>query len=270
MRQIKLLTLVFFLLTFSDISAGESLYDTRNYSTVFISAGYQLATSSIDFFEIYKTVFGGTKWQFENGISLGIGTKMDLSDKFRISFSANFFQSKLIDSYKQVERDPFDSSKVTIRSLSQNFQFETAPVLVTIELVPYNQSQFRTYSGIGFGYTFSSGQWEEKIVETRLNDYRTGGIHYNEKTAHPTIRLLTGVELGFDKRSKESFLGSLILEIRYTYIMRDIDIFRNVKKQFDGKIQALNSSYGIINGYLSINLGISFNFYKPPPKKNSK
>lgn len=270
MRKANILTFILFLFTTSHLSAEESLYDTRNYSTVYISAGYPLAASAIDFFDIYKKVFGGKKGQFENGINIGIGTKMDLSDKFRIGFSANFFQSKLIDSYIQAERDPTDTSKATFRSLLQSFQFETLPVMISIELVPYNQSQFRTYSGFGFGYTFSSGQWEEKIIEAGVNDYRTGGMYYDEETAHPTFRLLTGVELGFDKRSKESFLGSLILEIRYTYIMRDIDIFDKVKKQFNNKIPALNNSYGLLNGYLSISLGISFNFYKPARKKKSK
>ncbi len=270
MKKINLITYIFLLLTSSHLLAEESLYDTRNYSTVNISVGSPMGTSAANFFDVYKTVFGGKNTQFENGLNIGIGTKMDLTDKFRIGFSANFFQSKLIDSYMQVEPNPSDTSNAYFRNLSQSFQFETAPVMVTIEFVPYNQSQFRTYSGIGAGYTFSSGRWEEKINETSVNDYRSGGIHYSEKTAYPTFRLLTGIELGFDKRNKESLLGSLILEIRYTYIMRDIDIFREVKKQFKNRIPALNKSYGFINGYLSINLGISFNFYKPPPKKKSK
>lgn len=270
MRKVDLLTFILFLLFSSHLLAEGIHYKTKNYNTVYISVGYPLATGAIEFIDVYKNIFGGKKDQFQDEINIGIGTKIDLSDAFRLGLSVNFFHSQLIESYKQKEQNPFDSSKFNLRSLSQSFEFETAPVIATIEFVPYNQSQFRTYSGIGVGVTFSSGQWREKIVETYPNDYRSGGIHYEEKAVYPTFRFLTGVELGFDKRSKDSFLGSLILEIRYTYIMRDVDIFKEVKKQFENSIPALNNSYGILKGYLSINLGISFNFYKSPPKKKNK
>jgi hypothetical protein len=98
---------------------------------------------------------------------------------------------------------------------------------------------------------------------------RKGGNHYDNNIFTPAFRILTGVELGFDKFEYSKFLGSLILEIRYSYMFRNIDIFSKIKNQFRVYPDSWNHSFSIAPGNLELNLGISFNF-NPKIKKRMK
>lgn len=212
------------------------------------------------FFDVYKEQFEGVKNHFKDTPSILAGTKAYLSESYRAGIWVGFFSSRLRDGY-------YVENNGSNRTYSQELDISNIPVLAVFEYVPY-RSQFRTYLSGGLGLDINQITWTESIRSSWQADPREGGLNYDESHITPMMSLATGLELGFDKFGKKSFLGALIFEVKYAYYFRKLDIFGKVKQQFQPEVpQALERKYAIAAGYLSFGIALSFNYYHIGLKK---
>ncbi len=224
-------------------------------SIIYITAGLVLIAESEDFFEHYKGILGGKKGEFTNYPLGGIGTKFQFWEHYRIGLEAEFCFTQLTDSYIQ---EAVTVDEKIIRSISQDIKITSIPLFFSFEFVPLNQ-QFRTYTGIGIGAVFSNITWNE-LLSSDISEKRHGGEHYNENSIFPAARLYAGLELGFDKDETENFLGSFIIELKYTMMFRKLKLFSGIANQFDELPENINNSFTILPGYLGLYIGLTFNF----------
>lgn len=264
MKLIKILTfyLLFIILTINAVHAAideekEEQKSSKEYrSIIFISVGMALGVTADDFFKEYHNELSGKVKEFSLSTKYGVGTKFEFFKGIRICLLADYFEAKLHDGYtEQVSSGGQNGERI----ISQKMIIKTIPLFLSIEAVPFRM-QFRTYQGIGVGAAYSDIRWQENISSTIINDKRTGGLHYDDITFYPAIRVYAGIELGFDKYFKNSFLGCLVFEVNYSYINRKVNIFEKISSQFEKKPSAWNDKFDLITGYLGFNLGITFNF----------
>lgn len=221
-------------------------------------AGISYGASAGKFFKDYREYLGGYYNDFKTLPSLGIGTKIFLSDKVRLAASVSYIYSYLNESYDQ----PYLSNRgMESRYISQKIDIKSIPVFLSVEYFPYVE-QFKSYIGAGAGLCYTDIIWKEKIFSTNDTDKRKGGLHIADESVNPSIVLFAAVDLGFDKRSEESFLGSFIIETKFIYIFREYQMFREVSSQLDenNKNVEYGSYYTIIPYYISLSIGVSFNF----------
>ena len=257
-----LIIFLIFAVSFDYINAdGGSLEDLDyNYkqfnSIIYLTAGYVFSAGSKEFFNSYKKYMAGNKSDFIYFPLAGVGTKFQFWQKMRIGFETELFFTQMKDAYIQ-ELPGYD--KKGYRAISQDFSFKSFPSFITVEYIP-QQQQFRTYSGFGVGVVFSEIIWNEVLSSSDPLDKREGGEHYNEINVYPAGRFYAGLELGFDYDRKENFVGSLILEVKYTMMFRNISIFSSIANQFDEIPDGINDELSILPGYLGIYAGLTFNF----------
>lgn len=259
---VQLWFLIFVFLNFFTSGVKAATRDTNSsvyHSIIYVTVSPVFEMSRSDFFDVYNSTkfFGGKKSKFSPSGSFGIGTKIDFMDQFRFGLEFTYISASLQENIIQ----PISSTDVKgSRSLSEQFKYDNMPLLLTGEYIPY-QSQFRTYVGSGIGVSISNLEWNELVKSSSIDhDKRTGGDLLSESTALPLFRIYAGLDLGFDKMYKDSFLGSLILEVRYTKVFGSIDIFRKFKNQFAGDPVELDRTYSPIPDYLELAMAVTFNF----------
>ncbi len=260
--------IIFLIIAFSMIAGAQKLdkdyVNPPDYNIIYLMVGYPASVTANNYFEVYNEQLGGTKRILDSEINLGIGTKFPISDNIKIGLAGNFLKSGFNDNYQQKLELPTDT---IFRTIEDRVDISTVPVIATLEFIPFNILQFRSYFGLGGGIALSTVEWEEDVISTAPGDPRSGGEIYNESGIFPAGRLLAGVELGFDKRGEESFLGSLFFEIRYTMIFRKLEIFNKFLDQEYQALPEFADSYSMIPGYIGLNVGLSFNFYSTRKQK---
>ncbi len=258
MKQTLLLILIFIIGVESNAQRNQ-LRDAKSekhrfYTILYFSAGTVYGTSAYNFFQEYKGYFGGRETVFSNSPFLGGGTKIEVNEHFRLGAAGGYFNSEITEAIQEV-----DTLGNSIFFSNHELKIKSIPIMATFDYLPFNMNQFRTYVGFGAGITLSEIRWEENVSvnEQRENEY--GGVYYDEQAVVPTFRIYTGVELGFDKRKYDMFLGSLILEVNFTYAHRKVEIFKSLINKFEDTPESWNDSFLMAPGYLNLNLGISFN-----------
>jgi len=255
----KYFFLLFFLLNFNS-SFSDIVKPNDNIkafkSIIFLSVGMPFATESKDFFKHYVSILGGAKTEFNAFPIFAFGTKFQFWETLRIGIASEIFYAQLNDPFMQVVKTIDDKG---IRSITEKFDINSIPLLFTIETIPLEQ-QFRTYYGVGLGVVFSNLKWEEILTSTFPFDKREGGVHFDETNIYPAFRIYTGVELGLDKYMIKNFVQSITIEAKFTYFVRDMNIFKEIAYQFDKKPENIYDSVTILPGYIGLYLGLIFNF----------
>jgi len=257
-----LIICIFIAMTFNQLKGeGGNLedldYNFKHFnSIIYLTAGYVFFAGSKDFFTNYHRFTGGSKSEFIFFPLAGVGSKFQFWKKIRIGFETEFFLSKMKDAY--IQELPGYEEKGH-RAISQDFSLKSFPSFVTFDYIPMQQ-QFRTYVGLGAGAVFSDIIWNELLQSSDPFDKRQGGEHFNEFCVYPSARIHAGLELGFDKYGKDNFVGSFILEVKYTMMFRYISIFSGISEQFEEKPEGINKEYSVLPGYLGIYMGLTFNF----------
>lgn len=244
-----------------EISANV-ISDSSNrkfHTTVHLKAGSAFFSTGAEFFDIYKNEFGGLVNYFKTFPEAGIAVKVQFDDIWRLSISADYTEARINDSYFQ-EETSFGNRY--LRFIGQDITFRQLPMLLNLEYNPYWLTQFRTFAGVGFGINANYTMWNEKVSSNQVYDKRKSGTKYNEIDILAAFRIYAAVDLGFDKKTLDHFLASLILQASYTGFLGNIDLFNKVKGEFESKPLSLESKAIPISGYFAISLSLSFNFNK--------
>ncbi|MFH1052161.1 MAG: hypothetical protein V1779_14680 [bacterium] len=254
--------LIILAITFNNLKGDGGKLEDLNYnykqfnSIIYLTAGYVFSAGSKDFFTNYRKFTGGKKNEFVFFPLGGVGTKFQFWKGYRVGLETEFFYTQMKDAYIE-ELPGYD--KKDQRTISQDFSFKSFPSFITFEYIPLQQ-QFRTYTGIGLGVVFSEITWNELLNSSVPFDKRQGGEHYNEFGIYPSGRIYAGLELGFDKYETENFVGSFIIEVKYTAMFRNAAIFKEIAEQFEQIPEGINEEYSILPGYLGLYMGLTFNF----------
>lgn len=222
---------------------------------IFIGSGLSMGVSATEFFEEYAKSFEGSANTLKDVPVGSAGIRVELGNDLRLSVMGSYLRSFFNDGYKIEAKTPIGSG---MRVFDQDFVVETIPIIASLEYLSL-RAPYRSYIGAGLGISVSRIYWQENIASSIDRDKRKGGINLNEKSVFPTMRISTGSELYFDRDFEDYFLGSLTLEVSYTYIFRSVDVFKNVREQFWEFTAGLNEKYSIAPGYIGMNLILSFN-----------
>ena len=111
----------------------------------YVSVGGVYGASSAEFMSIYESQIGGNSVNFKHTPSFGFGLKAWLNDNYRVSLHAEYFESKMQDSYFE-----FDSLQLgTVeRDITHKIEATTIPIIASIDYIPIEQ-QFKTYLTVG-------------------------------------------------------------------------------------------------------------------------
>ncbi len=268
---IKLFFFILIILLFYSIvtKAEENLLnnDRKYYVTINTKIGIPFYTSSTKFFDIYKNEFGGNTNYFKSYPEVGLAFKIQFNEIWRIALSLDYSEAYLNESYFQ---KIVNITQNSYRNISQDLSIRQIPVLLNLEYNPNFLTQFRTFVGAGIGLNFNATIWSEQISSDVINDNRISGVKYNKSDILGAYRLYSAVDLGFDKQTLDNFLASFIVQVNYTGYFGEYDLFGKVSKEFDNKPIELNNHILPINGYVSVNIALSFNFNKKQktPKGN--
>jgi hypothetical protein len=251
-----LIILLFLFLSEAKTAYASELDSSKGIqSIVFISVGMPFSSGSNDYFATYLNEFKGNHSDLELLPLIGAGTKIRFGD-YRVGAQFYVLSSNLQDSYSEiVESEEFSG----YREYAQSIEITDIPIIFTFEYIPYT-SQFRTYVGGGAGFLLRNTSWLESVRSGIPLDRRVGGNIYDDTDLFPFLKIYSGIELGFDKRPQDSFLGSLVIEASYNYSIGGADLFSIVRRQFVPQSPELNKKVNILPGYLVITLAVTFNF----------
>ena len=188
---------------------------------------------------------------------VGVTFRAEPIQGIRFGVSGEYFKGHFSDHFSQLAYSPVDSALVGFRSPSETIDFKAVPLLLTVDLVP-SANQFRTYSGIGIGLSLGHIRWEEAMQSTVPNDKRVGGVVYDESVISPAGCIYAGLELGFDKKSKDDNLVLLTIEARYTYVGMSAPMFKAISSQFFRPPDSWQKNYLIGASSFSLQIGLSF------------
>ncbi len=222
----------------------------------YIQGGGILSTGGIEFFDAYVEHLGGKKRQFHKSPSLYVGTRLLLSDNYRLNISAGYFYSNLEESYFQEYTNRVESGN---RRIIQSIDLQNIPLVASFEYIPFNLP-YKTFIGIGAGIDFSTLSWEENIKPGSVFDKRIGGDWSRNDMISPLLRLSTGINLMFDRHHPDYILQNFLIEVRYNLLYRRKDFFSGINKQFLDSRDILNESFYLMPAYLEIVIGASLNF----------
>ncbi len=248
-----------FNMLFSQNKENLSPFEYKHFtSIVCLFAGLCFDTRSNDFINEYAKYFSTNVEQFSTSPIVSLAFKFDFIKNIRLGLSLGYVSSGMSDYFKE----KFSNYDLQYeRDIGENLSITTYPCLFITEYNPI-EKQFQGYVGAGAGFVYSQVKWEESVNSNYEDDTRKGGIIKFDKGLFPAFRIYTGVELGFDKKPGDKFLGSLILEADYTFIFRFIDMFSDIAKQFDPKPPGWDNKYAIFPGYIGLSIGLSFNFQR--------
>ncbi|MES2767027.1 MAG: hypothetical protein V4642_14225 [Bacteroidota bacterium] len=227
------------------------------------SIGAVYGVSASDFFKEYNNPFtiGGKASSFNIPLSTGATVKAAYTQGIRYGVSGDFFKAVMRDNYDHavvvLKENQLDT--IGTRNIGSELSVSSIPVLATIEFIPV-EAQFTTYFGVGAGVAFNKIFWKESVQTTVKNDPRTGGVYTDERKITPAGRIYAGVELDFDKRRRQSsILGSLLLEVRYTYIPVSSKLLEKFSS-FPGAPERWKDDFSVGGSGLGLNIGVSVEF----------
>ncbi|HYF04411.1 MAG TPA: hypothetical protein VEC36_13590 [Patescibacteria group bacterium] len=226
------------------------------------SVGAVFGVGGYEFAQEYNNPFtiGGQGQSFDVPLNIG-GTAKFAFSKLRYGLAGDFSKAVMPDNYSQavvvLKNNQLDT--LGFRDVSSNLSVSSIPLLVTVEFMPV-EAQFSTYVGLGAGIAFNSVFWSESLASSVPADPRKGGVYIDESQITPAGRVYAGVELDFDKRrTSHSILGSLLLEVRYTYIPVSAPLLKEFAK-LPGAPSAWSEDFRIGGSGLGINIGVSVEF----------
>lgn len=225
---------------------------------LYVSAGGVYGASSTEFISIYENQIGGNNVNFKHTPAFGLGLKAWINDNYRISLHSEYFESKLQDSYFEIDTLGLGTAA---RDITHKIEATTIPIIASIDYIPIEQ-QFKTYLTFGAGVAISKVKWQETVSSSRVSDFRTGGEHYNSTDIVPMLRGGFGVELDFDKPVAGEVIGSLTFELTYTYMFRNLAMYDNIKNQLDGESFTLPNTVEFLPGYLSLKLQFGIEYFQ--------
>lgn len=237
---------------------------TKNIKSVInLEFGNLIGNGVAEFFDIYNMVMKkGVNLEstegFSNSLSWKFAYKLKVKEKYRIGIEALYYETKMYDLY---DEDAIYFSEHYSRKHIQEVIFKSIPFLISFDYLPFSKSQFRTYYGISIGVTSSEIKWNEEVLTPVDKDPRKDGISINDNEIFGTYRIYSGLELGFDKEEKKSFFGGVIFEIGLTHILNKYKVFASLNNQLTKPKEELKQEIKILPLYISMNMGISFNFY---------
>jgi hypothetical protein len=236
---------------------NDSLFIDKNRSHFFINIGTAFTEQPLKFFSSYKIIGDSTK-TFSNNPMISIGYKTQFINNWRFAVAIEYTSCSFTDIH--YETFSIGNNHYT-RNSNEDFNISTLPVILSIEAVPI-VSQFRTYFGFGLGLTLSRTIWNEDVNSTFKYDSRHSGTKYNNIDISPTIEIYLGIDLRFDRDEPDYFIESLNPELKFLFIYRRIDIFKNIKSEFVSIPKDWNNSYSFFPFYICFNLGLMFNTNK--------
>ncbi len=262
MKYIIIIILIFFVnnaFSKTDVDDQKLIKQKRKFtSLIFFSLGMPFSSGSKDFFNNYDKFFKGYKKDFKLLPTIIAGTKLRFDNNYRIGVQFLYQKTNLRDIYSEIV-DEVDNSGY--REYSQIFDISDIPIFLTAEYLPYT-SQFRTYVGGGLGFLIRNIKWNERINSSIILDKRKGGLNFNSTDVFTCLKIYSGLELGFDKMSEYTFLGSLVFEVSYNYTIAKSEIYKSVKNQFFSEKNELNNKVNILPGYFIFSVALTFNFNK--------
>ncbi|TAL70829.1 MAG: hypothetical protein EPN82_00565 [Bacteroidetes bacterium] len=223
-----------------------------------IYTGFGFATNSLRFFENYNSFFNKYIGQFKVTPVLGLALKFNFHTDYRLGIIVDYIGAGLNDYYIE---NFIKYERNYSRGVGEKFNITSIPIIFIAEINPIHQ-QFQGYFGIGAGIVYSSIEWNENISSDWSDDLRVSSEVIKEKKIYPAFKIYTGVELGFDKHPGSNFLGSLIIETGYTLMLRYIEIYSNLSKQFSPAPESWSNSFAVFPGYINLSIGLSFNFQR--------
>lgn len=250
-------------LPFFDMYSEEkdNVSGTKINNMICIYAGPKFGYGSSDFSENYTEYFAGRNNEFSAKLAFGASLKLEPSEGVRLGILGEFAQTGFSDIYKQQIRPHRDSLPVGERSIEQQFAITSYPILLTAEIAP-TLNQFRTYIGAGIGVGIAHISWQEKLNSSFVNDIRTGGSYVDETAIAPAFTLYTGIELGFDKKVKQSIFAGVLIEAKYVYSGVSAAFFDKARKQFASPPSIWSEKIYAGVGAFAINVGVFFQFTK--------
>ena len=252
------LTIVIFNVCRSQEIENPLMRDEKIPNTMFYAtAGIVLGADAENFFDIYQKELGGIKDRFRFTAIFGAGTKIQIFENIRLGLNAGFYEASINDGYTR--EVTVDEEKLTY-VYDQKFKSRSIPLFISFDYLPFMTNQFRTFTGIGGGMEYNEITWNETLTSPDQFDIRDGGEHINDKYFWPYLRVFTGIELGFDKRNIHTILGSLVIELSYSHTFKQIKIFEDLQEEFREPPSSFFENYSLLNGYLSLNIGLSLNF----------
>lgn len=223
---------------------------------IYGGAGFVFGAGATEFFEIYQSELSGAKNSLKAYSIIVAGSIMEINETYKARLSAAFFSAQMQDSYETWGDGGFDDLN---RRYGQEFNTTVIPLILSLDYYPF-PTRYRTYVGGGFGVFYQDVFWDEFVWSNDPRDKRVGGVHVDDTFFKPAIKIYAGTELRFDKPNNETFLGSLLLEASFTYSFGEIDVFENVRRQYDEPPKRLSEKTPIIPAFLSLTAAISFNF----------
>jgi len=228
----------------------------KDYHTnLLIYAGSSLALSSESFFNDYQKYLSRNIREFKVTPVVSASIKFDLDTGYRACISVDYFRASFNDSFQDSVRA---FSSLMYRSIYEKFVIDNYPVIFSVEYHPVN-TPYKTFLAFGAGIIISKILWEESVSSPKEDDSRDGGIQFDKTILSPALRLTSGLELNFDRKTDRDFLKSLVAEARFNYLFRYVSIFKGLEAE-DTKFKPIAAqSYAILPFYIGLYLGLSFN-----------
>ncbi len=255
----KLLCVLFYFALLAPVmAAGDTVHIAKSRINKTLSAyiGSKFNLGDSEFFREYSRAFSPNT-TFPVQTVFGAAIRAEALPGVRFGLTGEYFAADFVDTYASAVLSPVDSLPVGSRFAAEKVHFTAIPVMLTADYVPFT-TQFRTYFGGGLGLTIGHVRWDETIISTVANDRRVGGTHIDEKIIAPTMCLYTGLELGFDKRTKKNSVTSLTIEIRYSIIGMSAPMFATVASQFFNPPAEWKQKYSIGASGFSLTVGLAF------------
>lgn len=240
------------------ITESERSSDASSSFCVQVRSGIQLGISGKNFIDKYVNYLSVPESpSFNTPFSYGVTLTLDRGN-VRYGLDVERFTTGFQQSAEVTVRDA-GGAVIGNRSLVEDLNLSCLPTIAYIEFAPV-LAQFHTFYGVGAGVNFASLNWNEKVSSDIVGDRRVGGTLISESKVIPALRFHTGIHLGYDRqRSGKDHFGSLVIQLRYTYMPYTTEPFRVLGLQEPRALAQNNEEFTIGASSLSLQLGIEFN-----------
>lgn len=242
--------------TTSGLSTDKIKSDKRDLHTnLLLMVGKPFNFSYNSFDEDYKTFLKGNPGEFKTSPIASLSIKFDAIQDFRYCITVDYSQSNYVDQFTEYFK--FGNMNLN-RSLNEKFDISDFPVLIGLDYVP-SSNPYKSYLSFTTGVNFSKVIWYEAVSSQLEFEKRITGEKFNKFIASPVLRITSGIELNFDKKSENDFLKSLVAEARFSYYFRYVSIFKKLEEEDPKFVEIANKSYALMTFNLGLYLGLSFN-----------
>lgn len=229
---------------------------SNNITTnLILMVGLPLALSADEFSKDYKHYLEGHTALFKSTPLLSLNLKIPVNEHLNTSYSFDYFTSYFNDNFSQAT---LSHGRPATRWISENFEVTSYPFLGGIDYFP-GEMPYKSYTGASVGLTVTDMNWKETVNTEAEDDKRTGGEHIKSTFYNPTLRIVAGLELDFDRNSTRDFLNSFIAEARFTYTYRYVKLFEDLKGEDEKFNEILQNTYAVLPFCIGLYIGLSLN-----------